>query len=51
MTSALAAPPPFQADWKFDTLKLKNGAALQGLVLEEGPKGVRFRIVQPRNHG
>ena len=45
-TPAAAAPPPFQADWKFDTLKLKNGAVLQGLVLEEGPKGVRFRIVQ-----
>jgi hypothetical protein len=43
---APAESPPFQADWKFDTLKLKNGATLQGLVLEEGPKGVRFRIVQ-----
>ncbi|HVK08722.1 MAG TPA: DUF1570 domain-containing protein [Gemmataceae bacterium] len=43
---AAAEPPPFQAEWKFDTLQLKNGATLQGLVLEEGPKGVRFRIVQ-----
>jgi hypothetical protein len=43
---AVAAPPPFQAEWKCDTLKLKNGVTLQGLVLEEGKTGVRFRIIQ-----
>jgi hypothetical protein len=41
---ALAAPPP-GSDWPFDVLKLKNGVVHKGLLLEEGPAGVRFQII------
>jgi hypothetical protein len=41
---AAAAPPP-QTDWPFDVLKLKNGVVHKGLLLEEGPTGVRFQII------
>lgn len=43
---AAADPPPFAHDWAFDALKLRNGVVLRGLVLDEGPAGVRFRVVQ-----
>lgn len=42
-----AAPPPtLTPDWKYDVLKLKNGVTHQGMIVEEGTKGVRFRIVR-----
>jgi hypothetical protein len=47
---ALAAVPAVAgtqtgSDWKFDVLKLKNGVVHKGLLLEEGPSGVRFQII------
>jgi hypothetical protein len=39
------AAPPSTPDWPFDVLKLKNGVSHKGLLLEEGPDGVRFQIV------
>lgn len=39
---AAAAPPP---DWPLDVLKLKNGVVHKGLLLDEGPSGVRFKVV------
>jgi hypothetical protein len=39
------AAPPATADWPFDVLKLKNGVVHKGLLLEEGPAGIRFKIV------
>jgi hypothetical protein len=41
---ALAAPPT-TPDWAFDVLKLKNGVVHKGLLLEEGPNGVRFQVI------
>src|SRR4051794_9119450 len=41
---ALAAPPT-TPDWAFDVLKLKNGVVHKGLLLEDGPAGVRFQII------
>lgn len=45
---AWSAPPPakFTPDWSYDVLRLKNGAVLNGLILEEMSNGVRFRIVR-----
>src|SRR3954453_17793640 len=45
--AALPAPaaPPATPDWAFDVLKLKNGVVHKGLLLEEGPTGVRFQII------
>jgi hypothetical protein len=44
---ALACSPAFaeSSDWKFDVLKLKNGVVHKGLLLDEGPDGVRFQII------
>ena len=39
------AVPPTTPDWPFDILKLKNGAVHKGLLLEENPSGIRFKIV------
>jgi hypothetical protein len=42
-----AAPPPsLTPDWSYDVLQLKNGVTHQGMIVEEGAKGVRFRIVR-----
>lgn len=41
--SAIAAPTA--PDWPFDVLRLKNGVVHKGLLLEEGPKGVKFKVV------
>jgi len=44
---AFAAPsPPLTPEWPFDVLKLKNGVVHKGLLLDEGPDGVRFQIVK-----
>src|SRR5262245_59478487 len=44
---AFAAPsPPLTPDWPFDVLKLKNGVIHKGLLLDEGPEGVKFQIVR-----
>ena len=45
--AALPAPaaPPTTPDWAFDVLKLKNGVVHKGLLLEDGPGGVRFQII------
>jgi hypothetical protein len=40
------AGPPAKSDWDFDVLKLKNGVVHKGLLLEEGPTGVRFQIIR-----
>jgi Protein of unknown function (DUF1570) len=40
------AAPPSVPDWTFDVLKLKNGVVHKGLLLEEGPDGVRFQIIR-----
>ena len=32
-------------DWPFDILKLKNGVVHKGLLLKEGPAGIRFKII------
>lgn len=34
------------ADWPLDELRLTNGATLRGLVLEDTPVGIRFRVVR-----
>jgi hypothetical protein len=39
------AAPPATTDWPLDVLKLKNGVVHKGLLLDEGPSGVRFKIV------
>ena len=39
-------PRPPTPDWAFDVLKLKNGVVHKGLLLEEGPTGVRFQIIR-----
>src|SRR5262245_5293752 len=33
-------------DWKFDVLRLKNGAVFRGLLIEETDAEVRFRNVR-----
>jgi hypothetical protein len=49
LLAAIAVPveaaPPTAPDWPFDVLKLKNGVTHKGLLLEDGPEGVRFKIV------
>ncbi|HEX3149605.1 MAG TPA: DUF1570 domain-containing protein [Gemmataceae bacterium] len=43
---ASAAPPPtLTPDWAFDILKLKNGVTHKGLLLEDRPTEVLFRII------
>lgn len=44
----LAAPAA--DDWKFDLVRLKNGKTFQGLLIGEGPAGIKFRCVR-RNPG
>jgi hypothetical protein len=34
------------ADWQVEQIRLKNGAVLRGLILDESPAGVRFQIVR-----
>ncbi len=40
-----ADQPPLPSEWSFDKLKLKNGAALKGMVVEENATAVRFQHV------
>ena len=40
-----ADPPLLPSEWSFDKIKLKNGALLKGLVVEESPAAVRFQRV------
>jgi hypothetical protein len=40
------AGPTANSDWAFDVLKLKNGVVHKGLLLEDGPAGVRFQIIR-----
>jgi hypothetical protein len=48
-TSRAAGPEGGLADWKFEVLHLKNGRALQGLVLEETKTSVKFyQIKRPK---
>src|SRR5262245_890722 len=35
-------------DWAFDVVRLKNGAAFAGLLVDESPTAVRFRVVRRR---
>src|SRR5687767_9259335 len=42
----LSADPPAPVVWKFDTLRLKNGSVLRGLILEETPTHIRFQNVR-----
>src|SRR5262245_7585100 len=41
----MAAADP-TSNWKFDTLRLKNGSVLRGLILEETPTHIRFQNVR-----
>lgn len=43
--AALAQPPAGVSNWKFDELKLANGAKFQGLILAEHSDGYDFRTV------
>jgi hypothetical protein len=43
---ALGAPPPLTPDWSFDVLTLKKGPVHKGLLVEEGPTAVRFKIIR-----
>ncbi|HEY1379924.1 MAG TPA: DUF1570 domain-containing protein [Gemmataceae bacterium] len=42
----LAADAPTEPEWKFDQVRLKNGAVLRGLILDETPAGVRFENIR-----
>ena len=49
----LAAPfapgqPPTAAEWAFDEVFLNNGAHFRGVIVAEGPEGMRFRVVARR---
>ena len=44
--SIAAEPPSLAKDWAFETIRLKNGYTLKGLVLEETAAGVRFQLVR-----
>lgn len=39
------APPAGLSNWSFDELRLANKNTVKGLILSEGPDGVRFRWV------
>src|SRR5437870_2339183 len=41
-------PSPTSPTWKFDTVYLKDGQVLRGLLGEETPRGVRFTDVRQR---
>jgi hypothetical protein len=43
--TSLADTPPLTPAWKFDVLTLKKGPVHKGLLLDDGPDGVRFQIV------
>jgi hypothetical protein len=45
---ALALPVHAQgtSEWAYDVLRLKNGVVLKGMFVEEGPRGIRFRLVK-----
>jgi hypothetical protein len=40
------APPALTPEWRFDVLTLKKGPVHKGLLLDDGPDGVRFQIVK-----
>ncbi len=44
---AVAQPPALTpaSNWRYDELVLTNGAKFQGLILSEGPDGIRFQTV------
>src|SRR5262245_7333826 len=44
--SLAAQPGAPAAGWKFDVIRLKNGAVFRGLVLDDTPAGVRFQNVR-----
>lgn len=49
LVSPLVAQPKAERptkDWKLDELIAANGAKYQGIILEETPNGVRFRVVR-----
>lgn len=43
--ASAADPAPLPSEWSYDKLKLKNGAQLKGLIVEETPAAVRFQRV------
>src|SRR3954469_18695753 len=45
-TATGRADTPPMTPWKFETVHLKNGAVLQGLVTEESPSQIRFQNVR-----
>jgi hypothetical protein len=45
---AAAQPPGAGAVWSFDEITLANGAKFQGLLLDDGPRTVRFQTVNRR---
>jgi hypothetical protein len=45
-SSLLAAAA--DSDWQYDKICLRNGAVLEGLILEDTPAGVRFQNVRRR---
>ncbi len=47
LAGTAAEPAPLAKDWQFDTIRLKNGYVLKGLILEETPGiGCRFQHVR-----
>lgn len=46
---AVAQPPGGGANWSFDEITLANGAKFQGLLLDDGPREVRFQTVNRRS--
>ena len=45
LAAAQPAPPGGLSKWSFDEIALTNGATLQGLILSDGPQGIRFQSV------
>ena len=45
LAGAEPPPPGGLAKWSFDEIALTNGASLQGLILSDGPQGIRFQSV------
>jgi hypothetical protein len=43
-----AQPPAATPNWSFDEITLTNGAKFQGLLLDDGPRDVRFQTVKRR---
>jgi hypothetical protein len=46
MWAVAADQPPVAKDWSFDTIKLKNGYVLKGLIVDETVAGIRFQLVR-----